>query len=40
MSRHGTPDIVIANAASPRDLTETAEDPRFREILDINVLAW
>jgi short-subunit dehydrogenase len=39
-ARHGTPDIVIANAGvSHGTLTEMAEDARtFREIMDINVL--
>ncbi|MDR2219661.1 MAG: SDR family oxidoreductase [Methylobacillus sp.] len=40
MQRHGTPDIVIANAGVSRGtLTEYAEDlPTFRAIMDINVL--
>jgi short-subunit dehydrogenase len=39
-ARHGTPDIVIANAGvSHGTLTELAEDAEtFREIMDINVL--
>ena len=40
MARHGTPDVVIANAGiSVGNLTEFAEDLEvFREILEINVL--
>lgn len=40
MSRHGTPDLVIANAGvSYGTLTEREEDAAtFREVLDINVM--
>jgi len=40
MAKHGTPDIVIANAGvSFGTLAEHAEDiPAFQEILDINVI--
>jgi short-subunit dehydrogenase len=40
MARHGTPDIVIADAGvSHGTLTEQAEDAAtFREILDVNVM--
>ena len=40
MTRHGVPDIVIANAGvSHGTLTEVAEDAKvFREIMDTNVL--
>jgi len=40
MQRHGTPDIVIANAGVSRGtLTECAEDlAAFRAVMDINVL--
>lgn len=40
MQRHGTPDIVIANAGVSRGtLTECAEDlTAFRAVMDINVL--
>jgi short-subunit dehydrogenase len=40
MSRHGCPDIVIANAGvSLGTLTEHAEDvPAFQEVFDINVM--
>jgi len=40
MGRHGTPDVVIANAGVSRGtLTELAEDlPAFRAVMDTNVL--
>jgi len=40
MQRHGTPDVVIANAGVSRGtLTELAEDlPAFRAVLETNVL--